>query len=478
MATSIPSNRCVLNATEIIRATGARFAGDHNLLTNSVSIDTRNISPGALFIALHGVRDGHQFLDAAARKGAAAAIVEHGRDHKLLPCFEVTDTLRALAAVAHSHLQRVRSASLLPVVAIGGAAGKTTTKELTASVMRALFGDILATPGNLNNLIGVPMTLLTLTGHHRAAVLECGTNRPGEIAQLAAMLAPEVALVLNIDIEHTEGLGSLVGVADEESALFNEAGCAIVPLAERLLTTRIPAGMRTVTFGSDNASDVRVVSRSVTTAGRQEIKLELAPWMIGPAESPYLEASLNLVGEAVAQNAAAAVAAAAAAWARPFGRDQIIAIGAALSSTRGESGRLSTRELNGVVIIDDSYNANPRSVRAALAAARETADVLHARLIIALGDMLELGELSPIMHAAAVREALTVEPAEFIAVGREFAAALSQLPGTTAPRLHVVRDSAEAASVVRSVTRPGDVLLIKGSRSIGMERVLDALEAN
>ncbi|MBV8771800.1 MAG: UDP-N-acetylmuramoyl-tripeptide--D-alanyl-D-alanine ligase [Deltaproteobacteria bacterium] len=477
MATIIPLNRCVLDAAEIVRASGALFSGEPSLRIDGVGIDTRTLWPGALFVALRGVRDGHAFLDAAADKGAAAAIVERGRRHGILPCFEVDDTLRALGALARNHLERVRSASSLPVVAIGGAAGKTTTKEFAAALMRTLFGEILATPGNLNNLIGLPMTLLTLTEGQRAAVLECGTNQPGEIARLAAILRPDVALVLNVDIEHTERLGSLDGVADEEAALFLQARCAIVPFSEKLLLKRLPARMRTVTFGSEANADVQLISRVVLAPGRQQVKLKLPPQMVESTLSPYLETTLSLVGEPIAENAAAAVAAAAVAWGRPLKPDQLAALGAALAAVRGEPGRLSVREQNGVVIIDDSYNANPRSVRAALRAARETADMLHTRLVVALGDMLELGELSPMMHADAVRDTLDARPDEFIAVGREFMAAVSLLTPSLRVRtkLHMASDSTEAAVVLRRVISPGDVLLVKGSRGIEMERVVDGL---
>jgi UDP-N-acetylmuramoyl-tripeptide--D-alanyl-D-alanine ligase len=479
MATPIPVNRCVFDAAEIIHATGAFFLGDASLRVNGVSIDTRNLRPGTIFVALRGVRDGHEFIDAAARAQAAAAIVERGRRHNALPCFEVDDTLCALGALARHHLERSRASHSLPVVAVGGAAGKTTTKELVAALMRALFGEILATPGNLNNLIGVPMTLLTLAGGHHAAVLECGTNQRGEIGRLGDILKPDIALVLNADIEHTEGLGSLEGMADEEAALFSQTHCAVVSISEELLTARIPAGMRTVTFGTETAADVRLVSRTVIAPGRQQIKLGLAPWMVEMALPHYLEATLNLLGGPIAENTAAAVATAAAAWGRPFGHDQIAALSQALGSVQSVPGRLSTSELNGIIIIDDTYNANPRSVRAALTAARETADVLHTRLVVALGDMLELGELSPMMHAAAVHDVFAARPEQFIAVGREFLAAIKHLAesGGLWVKTHIARDSLEAAAVLRSIIRRGDVLLVKGSRAIGMEHVIDSLSA-
>ncbi len=476
MATPIPVNECVFNASEIVRATGAFFPGDPGLRVNSVSIDTRNLQPGAIFVALRGVRDGHEFIDMAARAQAAAAIVERRRGYDALPCFEVDDTLCALGALARHHLERVRS---LPVVAVGGAAGKTTTKGLITALMRVLFGEILATPGNLNNLIGVPMTLLTLTGGHRAAVIECGTNQRGEIGRLSDILKPDVALVLNVDIEHTEGLGSLDGVADEEAALFSQAHCVVVPLAEKLLTTRVPSGMRTVTFGTETAADVRLVARKVIAPGRQQISLSLAPWMVEMALPHHLEATLNLLGGPIAENAAAAVAAAVTVWSQPLGRDQIAALSQALGSVRSVPGRLSTREMNGIVIIDDTYNANPRSVRAALTAARETADLLCTRLVVTLGDMLELGQLSPMMHIAAVRDVLAARPAQFIAVGREFHTAIKSLAGSGSIPLeaHTAHDSLEAAAVLRRVIRRGDVLLVKGSRAIAMEHVIDGLSA-
>ena len=150
-----------------------------------------------------------------------------------------------------------------------------------------------------------------------------------------------------------------------------------------------------------------------------------------------------------------------------------------MASVRSLPGRLSTRELNDIVIIDDTYNANPRSVRAALAAARETADGLHTRLVVALGDMLELGELSPVMHAAIVREVFAAGPEQFIAVGREFIPAIKNLPQSDRMRMkiRIARDSAEATAILRGIIRRGDVLLVKGSRGIGMDYVIDHLSA-
>ncbi|MGD0289281.1 MAG: UDP-N-acetylmuramoyl-tripeptide--D-alanyl-D-alanine ligase [Candidatus Binataceae bacterium] len=491
MATPIPINRCRFNPAEIMRATGAAFSGPPDLSLTGVSIDTRSIAPGALFIALRGVRDGHEFVREAAARGAAAAIVERGRTDPALPCFEVDDTLAALGALARFHLERMRALRPVPTIAIGGAAGKTTTKEMTAALARALFGDILATPGNLNNLIGVPMTILTLTDAHRAAVLECGTNRRGEIARLAQIVTPDVALVLNVDIEHTEGLGSLEGIADEEAELFKTARIAIVGTAESMLLARVPAQMRTptrtLTFGATADAGVRLASRVVVAPGRQRIALALTPALTADGVDAALEANLGMLGAASAMNAAAAVAAVSAASPRPLGRADLAAIARALAAVEPVPGRLSTRELVGVVVIDDTYNANPRSVRVALEAARETADGLRARLVVALGDMLELGALAPAMHAEAVRDLFQARPDACVLVGPEMAAAARAVDsgateiGSGAPArppvIQFAADSTAAAAAVRALVRPGDVLLVKGSRGIAMERIIDALAA-
>src|ERR1035437_8213114 len=193
----------------------------------------------------------HDSLTQAAARGAAAAIVATGRRHPGLDCIEVADTLAALGRLARRHLVRTRAARPLPLIAIGGAVGKTTTKELTAAVARALFGSTLSTPGNLNNLIGVPMTIFTLTGEHRAAVLECGTNTRGEIPKLARSVEPDVAMVLNVDLEHSEALGTLDDIADEEAALFSTARrYAVASADEPMVLARIPKHLRRITLAS------------------------------------------------------------------------------------------------------------------------------------------------------------------------------------------------------------------------------------
>ncbi len=485
MATPIPINRCVFRLDEIAAATGGEMFGAPDTIVRGVISDTRVVGAGALFVALKGVgRDGHAYQAEAARRGAAATLVERGRrltDLANLAAVEVDDTLAALGDLARHHLRRTRAAHPMGCVAIGGAVGKTSTKELCAAVVRALFGETLATPGNLNNLIGVPMTIFTLTEHHRAAVLECGTNTRGEIARLARIVEPDVAVVLNVDVEHSEGLGGLEEIADEEAALFTTARRAVVACAEeRLVMERVPRGAEVVTFGADAAADVRIAARAPAAAGpagdgRSRVTLALSPRLLAAGAPPRLDAALALLGAAAARNAAAAVAAAAALRARGLTAAELAAVARALESVAPVAGRLQMRALGGLLVIDDTYNANPRSVRAALEAAHESARAPGARLVVALGDMLELGTLAPAMHAEVVADVMRLAPAAFIAVGPEMTTAAGAAGIAGRAGVLTAPDSAAAADLVCALVREGDVVLVKGSRGIQMERIIEAL---
>ncbi len=481
MATPIPSNQCEFTLAEVVEATGGTLVRAASTApagggVRGVSIDTRSIGAGAIFVAIRGaLSDGHDYLPQAAARGAAAAIVATGRRHPVLDCIEVADTLAALGRLARRHLMRTRAARPLPLIAIGGAVGKTTTKELTAAAARALFGATLSTPGNLNNLIGVPMTIFTLTGEDRAAVLECGTNTRGEIPKLAQIVEPDVAMVLNADLEHSEGLGTLEDIANEEAALFSTAGrYAVASADEPMVLARIPKHLRRITFGKSADADVRLVSRSVGV--RSRIRVEIARAMLAAGVEPFIETKIALLGEAAALNCTAAIAGVAAMRPLPLESRELAAIADALAAVKPVAGRLANSSIHGIFVIDDTYNSNPRSIRAALAAAREVADGLGARLVIALGDMLELGELSAGAHQEAIRDVMRSRPAAFVAVGPEMnsaCAAVSSDADTT--EVLAAPDSIAAAGMIAGLLRPGDVLLVKGSRGIAMERVLEKL---
>ena len=481
MATTIPPNRCEFTLGEIAAATdGELVGGDARTTTIGVSTDTREMQRGALFVALRGAgSDGHDYLTQAASRGAIAAVVSRGRELAPLPCIAVDDTLAALGSLARRHLQQFRAKGRLPVIAVGGAAGKTTTKELLAAAARAVFGPTLATPGNLNNRIGVPMTIFTLSSEHRAAIIECGTNLRGEIAQLALIVEPDAALVLNVDIEHSEGLGSLQEIADEESAMFSTARrFAIIPTEQPLLGSRIPPRLSVLTFGTSSEADVRLASRAVLDNGRSRIVLKVNPRLVKSGESPLLVADIGLLGPAMALNCAAAVAGVLAMSPEPLSGYQLRLIGDAFAAAGPVSRRLALANLKGMLVIDDSYNAQPPSMRAAIATATELAQHSRARLIIVLGDMLELGAFSASSHDETIRAVLASRPALFVAVGPEMRAALTRVlnPPIRADVEHLqAQDSDEAARLIAGKLRDGDVVLVKGSLGMAMDRVVASL---
>ena len=428
-----------------------------------------------LFVALKGATiDGHEHLAKAAEQGAVAAVVERGREISSLPCIAVDDTLVALGDLARHHLHRVRIARALPIIAVGGAAGKTTTKELTAAAARAIFGSTLATPGNLNNRIGVPMTIFLLTNEHRAAVVECGTNLPGEIAHLARIVEPDAAMVLNVDIEHSEGLGTLEQIADEEAQLFATARrFAVVSTEQPMLRSRIPARLGVITFGTSPDADVRLASRTILANGRSRIALKLNPLLMKAEESPLLVIEIGLLGAAMAMNCAAALAGVVAMSPEPLSADQLRAVGEAFAAARPVTRRLALSEVNGMLLIDDSYNAQPPSMRVAIATARELAENAGARLVMILGDMLELGALSASSHDETISAVAAAHPALFIAVGPEMTSALARANAARGEYLSA-RTSDEAAVLIAGKLRRGDVVLVKGSLGMAMDRVVAA----
>ncbi len=249
---------------------------------------------------------------------------------------------------------------------------------------------------------------------------------------------------------------------------------AVLPAGDPMLVRRTPAHLKRLTFGASQDAEVRLAARSVKANLRASIRIELDSALVAKETAPLINAEIALIGPAAAMNCAAAVAAIAAASPAPLDWGNLRAIERALAAVEAVAGRLKMNTVGGVVVIDDSYNAQPPSVRASLMAAREVAQGLNARLVLALGDMLELGKLSKSAHAEVARQVHALSPAVVVAVGDEMCAAFSAAP-LAGGELRCCRDSAEAAALLPSMVRGGDVVLVKGSLGIDMTRIVAAL---
>ena len=442
---------------QVAAAVQGRLIGA-DIAVSGVSTDTRAIAANQLFIALAGERfDAHDFLEQAVASGAAALLVaDVAKVPAGVPAVVVDDTRLALGRLAAAW----RAQFTLPVIAVTGSNGKTTTKEMIASILKAAFGDaVLATRGNLNNDIGLPLTLLGLDASHRAAVIEMGMNHPGEIAYLAPIGAPTVALVTNAQRAHLEGMGDLDEVAREKGSIFNglpAAGIAVINADDAYAAYwRGVAGARPVrTFAIDGAADVigKVRQHGLETA------LDLR------APEGEAQIALRIPGRHNARNAVAAAAACLAAGV------PMTAVIAGLECFAGVKGRLQRRAGKaGAEVLDDTYNANPDSVRAGI-------DVLAStigRKLLVLGDMGEIGEASGQYHDEIGGYAKSQGIDRLYALGEAAKAAVRNF-GEGA------RHFCNVEKLVAALDKdlgPDATVLVKGSRFMKMERVADALAA-
>ncbi|MCC7460826.1 MAG: UDP-N-acetylmuramoyl-tripeptide--D-alanyl-D-alanine ligase [Gammaproteobacteria bacterium] len=424
-----------------------------------VVIDSRHIAAGDLFVALPGTRaDGHDFVAAAAAAGAAGALVARRVDAALAQIV-VADVAAALSRAARAW----RAAFSGSVLAVAGSNGKTTTKEMLAAIL-AQGGVTLATRGNLNNELGVPLTLLRLAPCQRAAVIEIGANHPGEVAALAALADPHIGLVTNAGAEHLAGFGSIEGVARAEGELFAalpSTGTAIINVDDvyaPLWRGMTRAGV--VGFGFAAGADVRAAGLRFDVGARGCVAhFELS----APAGRCAVE--LALAGRHNVQNALGAAAAALAAGA------SLSHVAAGLAAMRAVGGRLQFRPAHsGAWLIDDSYNANPSSVRAAIDVLAD----LGGRRWLVLGDMGELGDYAAGSHRDAGRYARARGVERLYAHGPLAALAAREF-GSGAQCFDAVEPLLRA---LRADLAPGVRLLIKGSRLNHLERVVAALADN
>jgi UDP-N-acetylmuramoyl-tripeptide--D-alanyl-D-alanine ligase len=460
-----------LSAGEILRATGgAPLRGGTNWTCRGISTDTRTLRPGNLFIALKGENfDGHDCLAAAAQKGASGLLiraVNFGKAptlQKELPVVGVPDTLEALGAIAHSWRLRFP----IPLVAITGSSGKTTTKELLAAIV-SRSRTVLKSTGNFNNLIGLPLTLLGIRAEHELAIVELGTNRPGEIARLAAIATPDVGLITNVGPAHIEGLGSLEGIREEKGDLFqvmagrgaaviNHDDDAVAVLAERWQGRR-------VTFGLKPGADV--TAHRIDGATPDGVLFEI---VIDGITTPV---RLSIPGRHNIMNALAAAAAAKA-----LGFDcHMITEG--LAAFHPVPGRTEIRRLgNGAFIVMDAYNANPASVREALKTLQELRGSANAFVILA--DMLELGERAGAFHReiGAVLAETGVDTAFLKGTLSRFTAEGAREKGFPEERIVFFDAPERVVANLRSRLKYGDWILVKGSRRMKMEAVAEAIIA-
>jgi UDP-N-acetylmuramoyl-tripeptide--D-alanyl-D-alanine ligase len=451
------------STTGIARLLGAEFAGPE-LPVSRVVIDSREDCAGALFVALRGERfDGHDFVGEAARRGAVAAIVERAPSIATgAALIRVDDALTALQRLGAARRAEFGGT----VAAITGSSGKTTTRSLLAAIL-GVAGPTHQPQKNFNNHIGLPLTLLGLQAGQRFAVLELGCSGFGEIAALTALARPDLGLVTNVGPAHLEQLGDLDGVARAKGELLAglEPGAVALFNADDPRVLRMPtAARRRMTWGLGPAAEVRLVDRQPRGALGQSLVLDV--------RGQPLELRLPLIG---GHNAVNAVAAAAAAFALGLTTAQV-ALG--LGRVARTPGRLDPRPgRRGALILDDTYNANPASVRAALGALAELAG--RGQAVVALGDMRELGDRGEDEHREIGAAVAALEPALLVTLGR-LGAEIGRgaaAAGLEPARIRGAADHEEAGRIVEPLLEAGLVVLVKGSRGMRMERLVSALAA-
>jgi UDP-N-acetylmuramoyl-tripeptide--D-alanyl-D-alanine ligase len=421
---------------------------------STISTDTRTPSSQSLFVALKGENfDAHNFLAQAKAQGAAAAVVRRGTPAvDGLPFFEVDDTLIALGQLARARRRRFPEGT--PVVAITGSSGKTSTKEMIRAALGARYR-VHATAANLNNRVGVPLTILSAPDNTEALVVEAGASVPGEIAKLRDIIEPTIAVITNIGYAHVEGFGSLEGVMQEKLSLLDGAPVAIIgtgpdamwPEARRR-TQVIPAALL------GKSSDDTLLDRYLDKDGHPRLTLDSGEVV-----------TLPVLGIHQLENAQIALAVAQRA-----GVEHDAAV-RALTNVQLPQGRGDLREAGGLLIIDDSYNANPASMRRAVQSAAWLAQRQRRPLVVVVGTMLELGAESARLHADVAREIVKRKPALVAAVGT-FARVFETMREDLGGRVITAADANALGPKLKSALRGNELILLKASRGVALEQVL------
>lgn len=450
---------------DITKATGGHLkSGDSLCECDGISIDSRDVRNGQLFVCIKGAHfDGHAFMRDAMAKGAPAIVARRGAD---IPdgagAIEVEDTENALGDIAAWWREQFD----VPCIAITGSNGKSTTKEMTAAVVGAL-GELLKTEGNFNNLIGLPLTVFRWERRHRIAILEMGMNATGEIKRLAEIARPDVGLITNVTAAHLERLHTVEAVACAKGELFDVMagrGVAIVnnedPWIRKIAASY---GGKKILFGMRNDCDVRFLN--METEGLDSIKLSVAVM-----EKEY-HFTLPVPGTHNVMNALAAISIGVA-----IGIDPAIAIDN-LVKFRPMAMRFERIQLaNGVRVVNDSYNANPESMRAAF---RTVGSAKRAgNFIAAIGDMLELGDASRDLHRGIGEDAVKMGVDRIYVLGNfsDYVVEGAIGGGMDPSSIVKCKDAGEMEECLQKDLKAGDVLLVKGSRGMRMERVVDGLK--
>ncbi|MDI7258701.1 MAG: UDP-N-acetylmuramoyl-tripeptide--D-alanyl-D-alanine ligase [Thermodesulfobacteriota bacterium] len=455
---------------EIIKATGGKLLqGKEDAVFEGISTDSRTVAGGSLFIALKGPRfDGHHYAIEALEKRAGGVVIEESKSgdirwngYRSQAVIAVKDTLHALGEIARDRRRKFG----IPVVALTGSNGKTTTKEMISACLETTF-PILKTKGNLNNLIGLPLTLLNLTGKERIVVLEMGMNVPGEIRRLTEIAEPDVGLITNIQKAHLEGMGSLEKIKEEKGALFrgmrkdgsiivNQDDPRVVSLAEEFPGQKI-------LFGIDQTADV--MAREICLKGSEGTSFILI------LEGEEAEISLPLLGRHFVPNALSAIATAS-----------LFGVGLekakeALERFRPFLMRMEIISLEGgKTLINDAYNANPNSMELSLETLSESRG--EGRAIAVLGDMLELGDFTEEAHRELGRKVGELSIDLLLAMGEEAPVLVESAirHGFEPKKAIVVESHSEAVSILKETIRKGDWILVKGSRGMAMEKIVQGL---
>lgn len=460
----------ILTIEEVLKATGGKLLqGKGNAFFQGISTDSRTVAEGELFIALKGSQfDGHHYALEALQKKAGGVLIEEDKvgdirwnGYRSRAVITVKDTLSALGDMARDWRRKYGT----PVVALTGSNGKTTTKEMIAACLETTF-PILKTKGNLNNLIGVPLTLLTLTEKERVAVLEMGMNVPGEIRRLTEMAEPDVGLITNIQKVHLEGMGSLERLKEEKGELFRRMrrdGTILVNQDDpRVIDLASDYPGQKITFGIEHLAEV--MAKEIRLRGAEGTSFTLI------LEGEMMEIHLRLLGRHFVPNALSAIAVACL-----FGVE-VKQAKEAMENLPPFPMRMEVVPLKGgKTLINDAYNANPYSMELALETLVEVKG--KGRAIAVLGDMLELGNFTMEAHQRIGQKVRELSIDFLFALGEEAPIVVESAirHGFPMERARVVESHSESISLLRQMIQNGDWILVKGSRRMAMEKIVEGL---